>query len=280
MSWETIGFGKIKKFFESAIENSHLNHAYVFSGQDEIGKKTFALELAQLMSGNSHDIFFLTPESSDSGQSIAIDEIRKLKSSMSLSSYGDAYKVAVIDEAHLMTVEAQNALLKTLEEPSRSSIFILITSVPNSLLSTIASRCQEIRFLPHSKEEILTIIEDSKLAQPQKNFLAEFSNGRIGLIKRILEEQSYDEVKDSVEELMDLVKADLNERFFVAQRLSDDKNKGDIAKKVIYWMLYARMRVDEPKARKILKNLLHLQEVIVHPQFNRRLALENFVLTL
>ncbi|MEX1063824.1 MAG: AAA family ATPase [Candidatus Paceibacterota bacterium] len=279
MPWKTIGFGKIKRFFEGAIAGSHLNHAYIFSGQDEIGKKTFALELAERLSGNSHDILFLTPDNSDSGQSIAIDEVRKLKSFMSLSSYGDKYKVAVIDEAHLMTVEAQNALLKLLEEPSKSSMLILVTSVANSLLPTIASRCQEIRFLPHSKEEIASILGDSKLAEAQNNFLAEFSNGRIGLIKRILEEKSYDEVRESVEELMNLVKVDLNERFAIAQKLSDDK-KGDISRKVIYWMLYARMRIGEPQARRILKNLLQLQGIIGHPQFNRRLALENFVLTL
>lgn len=79
---------------------------------------------------------------------------------------------------------------------------------------------------------------------------------------------------------MYLIKSDINERLTIAQKLTDEKNKAELPKKVLYWMLYLRMRLNEPKTHKILKNLLVLYEVINKPQFNQRLALENFLVSL
>jgi len=280
MNWQTIGFNKTKKFFENNLVNGQLSHAYIFSGQDEIGKKTLALDLANSVTNSTYDILILGPENSESGRSISINEIKKLKSFMSLSPYGSDHKVAIIDDAHLMTAEAQNATLKTLEEPSHSSLLILVTSAPTSLLETIYSRCQEIRFLPHPKKEIGVVLESSGLNKSQKEFLSEFANGRIGLVKKVDNKKGFEEIKESVEELMRLMKMGLNERLISAQKLSDDKKTPDLERKVLYWLLYVHMRLSEPKAVKILKNLLHLQNIIAQPQFNKRLALENFVITL
>ena len=285
-TWRTIGFDRIKNFFERAFENSLLSHAYIFSGQEMIGKRTFALELANLVNYTSPDavihpdILFIDSGVSESGQTITIEEIRKVKIFLSLSLYLGSYKFVVINDAHLMTTEAQNALLKVLEEPSPSSILILVTANPNSLLPTIISRCQEIKFLPHPKKIIDEVFKNSNLPKSEIGFLTEFSNGRIGLVKTVVKEKSFDEIKDSVEELMRLVKVDINERLIIAQKLSDDKNKSDLMKKVLYWILYMRMRINEPKARKILDGLVNLHKIIAQPQFNHRLALENFLVQL
>jgi DNA polymerase-3 subunit delta' len=284
-TWQTVGFDKIKGFFERMLENGQLSHAYVFSGQEMIGKRTFALELARLTSGAdpnaiNPDVLFVDSASSESGQTITVEEIRRIKNFVSLSPYIGSYKFVVINDAHLMTTEAQNALLKVLEEPSPSSILILVTANPTSLLPTIVSRCQEIKFLPHPKKIVDEILKNSGLPKTKIEFLAEFSNGRVGLVKMIIKEKSFDEVKDAVEELMRLVKADINERFTIAQKLGDEKNKPDLAKKVLYWLLYARMRIAEPRARGILRGLTDLHGIITQPQFNHRLALENFVVSL
>lgn len=283
MPWETIGFEKIKKFFEKSLKESSLNHAYIFSGQEMIGKKTFALELAGLQNNSASinpNLLFIDTNSSESGQSIAIDEIRKIKNFLSLSSHSGGYKFVIIDDANLMTVEAQNSLLKVLEEPSPLSVLILIASNPDSLLPTITSRCQEIRFPIHSKKSSAEFLSESKLPKKQKDFLVEFSNGRVGLIKKITDKGSFAEVENSVNELMKLIKLDLNERFTIAQKLTEDKNKANLPKLVFYWILYMRMRINEPKAHKILKNLLNLYEISNQPQFNQRLALENFMVQL
>lgn len=126
---------------------------------------------------------------------------------------------------------------------------------------------------------------DAKLSNKNKELLTEFANGRLGLIKKIVEENSFDEVKDAIEEVMHLIKSDINERLAIAQKLADpsagfagEKNKTELAKKILYWTLYLRTRLNEPKAHKILKNLLVLHEIINKPQFNQRLALENFLI--
>lgn len=286
MQWQTLGFDKIKNFFEKTSENGQLSHAYIFSGQEMIGKRMFALELANFVNRADPadvlrpDCLFVDSGVSESGQTITIEEIRRIKNFVSLSPYTGPYKFVVINDAHLMTTEAQNALLKVLEEPSPSSILILVTANPNSLLPTIISRCQEIKFPPHPKGVIGNILKNSGLSKSEAEFLAEFSNGRVGLVKTIIKEKSFGEIKDSVEELVRLVKADINERLTVAQKLTDEKNKPDLIKKVLYWTLYMRMRINEPKARKILDGLVGLHKIIAQPQFNHRLALENFLVQL
>jgi DNA polymerase-3 subunit delta' len=291
MQWQTIGFDKIKDFFEKASKSGNLAHAYLFSGQEMIGKKTFALELIGLVNSNlgantnseaaiNPDLLLIDTSGSESGQTIAIEEVRKVKNFVSLSSVIGPYKFGVINDAHLMTTEAQNALLKVLEEPNPSSILILVTANPNSLLPTIISRCQEIKFSPHSLEVIKKFLDNSGLPKSEAEFLAEFSNGRVGLIKTVLQEKSFGVIKGSVEDLMRLIKADINERFSVAQELADEKNKQDLMRKVLYWILYMRMRINEPKAPRILKGLLELHKIISQPQFNHRLALENFLVQL
>ncbi len=283
MNWQTIGFDKNKKFFESVTESGRLGHAYLFSGQEMIGKKSFALEMAGLITGSANvnqDILLVDPTSSESGRSIMIEEVRKIKNFVSLSPYAGRYKFVIIDDAHLLTVEAQNALLKVLEEPGPSAILILVTANPKSLLPTIISRCQEIKFPPHPKAVMAGVIEHSGLSKINAEFLVDFAAGRIGLIKRIVQDKSFDDVRDSVEELMHLIKADINERLAVAQKLTDEKNKTELPQKILYWTLYLRTRLDEPKSHKILKGLLALHEIISRPQFNQRLALESFLVSL
>lgn len=275
--WQTLGFDKIKKYFEAVMAGDQLGHAYVFSGQEMIGKKTFALELAAKLAGGP-DILATDPSSSDSGRTITIEAIRNIKNWASLSPYAGLRKVIIIDDAHLMTVEAQNALLKQLEEPSPSSLLILVTANPESLLPTIGSRCQEVKFASHSRNLINQALKDAKLSRANSEFLADFANGRIGLVMSVLRDDAFDEVKNSVEELMKLVKLDINGRLMAAQKLTDDKNRSDLPRKVLYWLLYSRMRLTEPRAVRVARGLLGLYRTISQPQFNQRLALENFLI--
>ncbi len=292
MVWKTTGFDRNKKLFSEVIKNDNFSHAYLFSGQEMIGKKTFALELANKMLGdtaieysdaqflNNPDILFIDAINSESGQTIAIEEVRRIKKFIFRSPYVGKYKFIIINDAHLMTTEAQNALLKVLEEPNASSILILVSANSESLLPTIFSRCQEIKFFPHKKEVIDGILTDVKLSKINKEFLAVFVDGRIGLIKQIIDNESFDEVEDAVKKIMHLIKADINERLNVAQKLTDEKNKADLPRLVLYWMLYLRTRIGEPRAQKMLKGLLVLNEIVNKPQYNQRLALENFLVSL
>lgn len=280
MDWNTQGFNKIKIFFEGAVKSGYLNHAYLFTGQEMIGKRTFAGELAVYLAGaGTADLnnIFIGPAESDSGKTIGIEEIRGIKNLFNLSSYGGGRKVAVINDAHLMTVEAQNALLKILEEPSESSIFILISANPSQLLPTVISRCQEIRFPAHSSEIVGKYLSFSNISAVQAEFMIKLSNGRIGLVKNAIENKDAAQIKGAVEELAKLTSGDINSRIATAQKIAEDS---ELQKKILYWILYLRTKKMETKTSKILRGLLLLYYKSTQPQLNLRLALESFLISI
>ncbi len=255
-----FGFALQKKFFssEGGSASGELAHAYLFTGQEMIGKKTFAHELAKTI---AHPTEIIMVQSD-------IDSVREAKHFLSLSPLNGTRKVAIIDNAHALGEEAQNALLKILEEPSASSLLILITAHPASLLSTITSRCQSIEFFPPSKKEFFEYLKPKKLSDAQQEFLYQFSNGSIGLLS-----QDFSNIKKYAEEYSAITTADINQKFVLAKKLADDEM---LQQKVFSWMLYLRTK----KMYKPLRPLLALYRTISQPQFNKQLALENFMLEL
>lgn len=252
MMWRTLGFESQKKLFASMTPS----HAYLFVGQDMIGKRTFALELAGKLA-HTNDILSVSSD---------IDSVREAKRFLSMSPLNGTHKVALIDQADRMQDEAQNALLKVLEEPSASSILILITSKPDALLPTITSRCQVIDFAAPSKKDFFKFLEEKKLSDEQKEFLYTFSNGSIGLMAG-----DFGNIKKYAEEYTIFAKADINKRFDIAKKLADDDA---LQQKVLFWMLYLRSK----KMYKPLGSLLSLYRTISSPQFNKQLALERWMI--
>ncbi len=234
--------------------------SYLFAGPEMIGKKTYALELAHEIAGESDIMVVDSP---------LIDAIREVKQFLSLTPFAGTAKIAIIDHAEKLTEEAQNALLKMLEEPNRSSICMLITSSPDSLLPTILSRCQQFFFPAHGRKVYDEFFENSKLSEHQKNFLYEFSNGSIGLLYDL----DFKKIKAYAEEFTELSKADINQRFTTAQALAVDES---LLQKILFWMLYMRTK----KLYRPLRGLLELYTTISQPQFNKQLAIEQFMLEL
>jgi len=139
-----IGHKKQWEFLKSKFESDQLSHAYLFSGGEGIGKKTFALAFAELIGCKFPDLMIVGPEE---GGEISIKKIREVQSFLAYKSYNGGYKIVVVDDAHLMNQESQSCFLKTLEEPKGKTLLLLVTSKPDMLLSTIASRCQNVKFL-------------------------------------------------------------------------------------------------------------------------------------
>lgn len=129
----------ILDYLKKSVENDKLSHAYLFTGPSQSGKNELVLWLTESLKCQGPDIRRIS-------EKIGIEEIRKLKKYLSLSAHSSPYKIAIIDQAEKMTSEAANALLKTLEEPRGNTVLILITNKPSSLLKTIVSRCEEIKF--------------------------------------------------------------------------------------------------------------------------------------
>ncbi|PIV68380.1 MAG: hypothetical protein COS07_04185, partial [Candidatus Aenigmarchaeota archaeon CG01_land_8_20_14_3_00_37_9] len=151
-------------------ESGRISHAYLFCGQEKLGKKTIALEWISSLFGQDlqnaqhPDLIFLEPtdppsvkdskEKPTGKKEIRISQIRELIWKLSLKPYSAPYKAVIIDQAHLMNQDAQTSLLKTLEEPKGKTFLILITEMPESLFPTIRSRVENIKFYPVKKEEI------------------------------------------------------------------------------------------------------------------------------
>jgi DNA polymerase-3 subunit delta' len=252
-----IGHRRILDFLKKSVENNRLAHAYLFVGPANLGKRTVALEFIRMLNGdeidkNIHpDILIVEPEISEKKGvkkelEIKIEEIRKVQHRLSLSSYNNKHKIALIDQAEKMTGEASNCLLKTLEEPSAKSILILISSSPQLLLETIVSRCQAIKFLPAAEKEIadgISVIlsgaknpaENSDSGIPRDSSFCQggtqndirqiirLANGRPGLAINYLENPELIKTEEKIiSQLEKIVKAGLNEKYKLAEDLSKD----------------------------------------------------------
>ena len=143
-------------FLVKSAELGRLPHALLFSGQEHLGKKKLAIEFAKFLigqpveKGTHPDFILVEPE----GREIQIAQIRNLIGKLCFKPYLADFKFAVIDNAHLMTKEAQSCFLKFLEEPKGKTILILITEFPELLLPTILSRLQRVKFFPVKSAEI------------------------------------------------------------------------------------------------------------------------------
>ncbi len=172
---EVVGQKLITETLKNAVSHSRVAHGYIFSGARGVGKTTTARILAkalnciqgptvvscgkcpsclEIASGNSVDVLEI-----DAASNRGIDEIRELRETVRYLPARDRYRVFIIDEAHMLTTEAFNALLKTLEEPPPRSLFILATTEPHKLPTTIQSRCQHFAFRLLDYGEIMAQLE-------------------------------------------------------------------------------------------------------------------------
>ena len=163
---EIMGHEDIKEHLQMAIREDKPFHAYIFQGEVGCGKETMARTFAaglqctaeqevrpcgkcpsckQIDSGNQPDVIWVTRELS----SIGVDDVReKINSEMAIKPFSSPYKIFIVPEAERMTEAAQNALLKTIEEPPEYGIIILLTSNMSAILPTIQSRCLTLEFRP------------------------------------------------------------------------------------------------------------------------------------
>lgn len=146
---DVVGQENAVSILTSSIAQKKVSHAYLFSGGRGTGKTTVARIFAHDIGCNQEDIIEI-----DAASNRGIDEIRELRDAVRTSPFSSPYKIYIIDEAHMLTKEAANALLKTLEEPPAHVIFILATTDPEKLPATIVSRCQNIVFKVPSLETL------------------------------------------------------------------------------------------------------------------------------
>src|SRR3989338_6926480 len=188
-------YNKQKIYFENLWKRGNLGHAYLLTGQDTAGKKSFAEDICTLLTGkgfeNNPDLKLIQPDKEKDIYKVYIENIRDLKSFMSLKPHSSEYKLAVIEDADVMTTEAANAMLKILEEPPKKSVLILISSKPRMLLKTILSRCETVVFPP--QPEIQTEEMSKALAELRKVVRYGMAE-RIQYTKKLHEKNDYSEL--------------------------------------------------------------------------------------
>lgn len=194
-----IGQEFAKKYLTNSINNNKLSHAYMFEGIDGIGKKKLADELCKILLNsenidNSPDYINIYPD----GNSIKIAQIRKLQTDIIIKPHKD-YKLYILNDAEKMTIEAQNALLKTLEEPPEYAIMILITSNKDALLDTIKSRCEILKFLPISLFDLKEYLIKTGVEEQRAQLLATFSRGSIKKALELSESAEFAVMRDDIQ---------------------------------------------------------------------------------
>lgn len=210
----TIGHRKQKDFFLSAIRSRSLAHAYVFSGPEHTGKTTFALELSSLVGADR--VLDLSVFDNENG--LAIGEAREIQSRLSLTPIG-TNKIAIITHAERMTAEAANSLLKTLEEPPRHSILILVTANFHALPPTIVSRSQRVSFGLLTPEELKEHLGES--GEMDVDEVSELALGRFGLAQKILKDSDYREFLSDAKNSFEILKnGSLLQRLQAAENLA------------------------------------------------------------
>ncbi len=199
---EVVGQEHVKDVLRPALERGRIGHAYLFSGPRGVGKTTTARLIA--MTVNCDDATAVKPcgvcESCkmviagrhpdvleiDAASNNSVDDVRDLREKVALQPMRGTNKVYILDEAHMMSKSAFNALLKTLEEPPEHAVFVLATTEPERLPPTILSRCQHYRFRRHSVEEIAGKLErlaTSEGVNAQKEALALIARSADGAMR-------------------------------------------------------------------------------------------------
>jgi len=152
---EVLGQDHITETLKKAIRLGNIAHAYLFSGTRGTGKTTVARILAQEIKCSVNDLSEI-----DAASNRGIDAIRELREAVNVLPFESPYKVYIIDEVHMLTKDAFNALLKTLEEPPKHVVFVLATTEVEKIPDTIVSRCQTFAFKRPSQNNLNKIVLD------------------------------------------------------------------------------------------------------------------------
>ena len=218
---DIIGQEQIKEHLQNALAAKKISHAYIINGEKSSGKefiaKVFAMALQceqggvgpcqechscrQALSNNQPDIIRVTHEKPNT---ISVDDIRsQINGDVAIRPYSSPYKVYIVNEAEKMTPQAQNAILKTLEEPPSYVVILLLTTNINALLPTILSRCVVLNMKPVSDEKVRRfLMEEQQVPDYKADVCVAFARGNIGKAKALASSEDFENVKNEALSLL------------------------------------------------------------------------------
>jgi DNA polymerase III subunit delta' len=211
MEWDIIGHAWAAHMLQQHISGGKMRHAYLFSGPTGVGRRTLALRFAQAVNCTQPpapgfpcgtcrtclqiekmqftDLTVL--QSENEGSVLKVDQIRALQHDLSLAPYEGGYRVALLLRFEEANASAQNAILKTLEEPNSKVLLLLTADDPENLLPTITSRCEVLRLRPMPVDTLAEILETKEdISKEKANLIAHISGGRVGYAKQLAGEEA------------------------------------------------------------------------------------------
>jgi DNA polymerase-3 subunit delta' len=245
--WPVIGQDRAVSLLERSLERAAIAHAYLLVGPRHVGKMTLALSLAQALNctaeerpcgqcpscqritqGNHADVQVIGLESGKAEETrsrteISIDQIREMQHSASLAPFEGEYRVYIIDRAELLSLEAANALLKTLEEPAGRVVFILLTSDEDGLPVTVVSRCQRLELTALAAAEVERALRERwQIEPPKARLLGRVSHGLVGwALTAASDEKVLEERVQRLEKLISVISGGLESRFAYATEIAE-----------------------------------------------------------
>ncbi len=240
---DIVGQDQIKEHLQNALMGKKVSHAYIINGEKSSGKEfianVFAMSLQcekegaepcqecrsckQALSANQPDIIKVLHEKPGT---ISVDDIRtQINHDVAIKPYSSPYKVYIVNEAEKMTPQAQNALLKTLEEPPEYAVILLLTANVNSLLPTILSRCVVLNMKP-VKDELVKkyLMEQLKVPDYKAEVCVAFARGNVGKAKSLASSEDFENVKNEALSLLKYIRdMELYEIVAAIKKISDYK---------------------------------------------------------
>ena len=240
---DIIGQEQIKEHLRGAISTGKVSHAYIINGERSSGKefiaRVFAMALQcekdevepcgechscrQALSNNQPDIVYVSHEKPNT---IGVEDIRvQINGDIGVKPYSSPYKIYIMNEGEKMTVQAQNALLKTLEEPPEYAVILILTTQLEALLPTILSRCVVLNMKPVSDALVKKyLMEELAVPDYKANICVAFARGNIGKAKLLASSEEFEKVKDEAITLVKYINdMEINEIVKAIKKISEYK---------------------------------------------------------